>query len=119
MNLDRIAEAVRAPPARDVAPAFHLPRTSNSSRETLENSSSESSDTELAVGINTTERGKQSSFGAVQRNCFVYCGLNQTLGRIPRSVKEKCGEQPGLVSHTIIAPRCMIHRKGEERRTQE
>ncbi|KAI4814062.1 hypothetical protein KUCAC02_003272, partial [Chaenocephalus aceratus] len=47
MNLDRIAEAVRAPPARDVAPAFHLPRTSNSSRETLENSSSESSDTEL------------------------------------------------------------------------
>lgn len=48
MNLDRIAEAVRAPPARDVAPAFHLPRTSNSSRETLENSSSESSDTELA-----------------------------------------------------------------------
>ncbi|KAF1378303.1 hypothetical protein PFLUV_G00189140 [Perca fluviatilis] len=48
MNLDRVAEAVRAPPARDVAPAFHLPRTSNSSRETLENSSSESSDTELA-----------------------------------------------------------------------
>lgn len=48
MNLDRIAEAVRAPPPRDVAPAFHLPRTSNSSRETLENSSSESSDTELA-----------------------------------------------------------------------
>lgn len=48
MNLDRIAEAVRAPPPRDVAPAFHLPRASHSSRETLENSSSESSDTELA-----------------------------------------------------------------------
>lgn len=48
MNLDRLAEAVRAPPPRDVAPAFHLPRTSNSSRETLENSSSESSDTDLA-----------------------------------------------------------------------
>uniref|UniRef100_A0A3Q4GNU6 Paired-like homeodomain 1 n=1 Tax=Neolamprologus brichardi TaxID=32507 RepID=A0A3Q4GNU6_NEOBR len=40
--------AVRAPPPRDVAPAFHLQRTSNSSRETVENSSSESSDTELA-----------------------------------------------------------------------
>lgn len=48
MNLDRITEAARAPPPRDVAPAFHLPRTSNSSRETLENSSSESSDTDLA-----------------------------------------------------------------------
>lgn len=48
MNLDRIAEAARAPPPRDVAPAFHLPRTSNSSRDTLENSSSESSDTDLA-----------------------------------------------------------------------
>lgn len=48
MNLDRIAEAVRAPPPRDVAPAFHLPRTSNSSREALENSSSESSDADLA-----------------------------------------------------------------------
>jgi len=48
MNLDRIAEAVRAPPPRDVTAAFHLQRTSNSSRETLENSSSESSDTELA-----------------------------------------------------------------------
>lgn len=46
--MDRVAEAARAPPPRDVAPAFHLPRTSNSSRETLENSSSESSDTELA-----------------------------------------------------------------------
>lgn len=46
--MDRIAEAARAPPPRDVAPAFHLPRTSNSSRETLENSSSESSDTDLA-----------------------------------------------------------------------
>lgn len=48
MNVDRIAEAARAPPPRDVAPAFHLPRTSNSSRDTLENSSSESSDTDLA-----------------------------------------------------------------------
>lgn len=57
MNLERLAEAVRAPPQppqppppqpRDVAPAFHLPRSSNSSRETLENSSSECSDTDLA-----------------------------------------------------------------------
>ncbi|XP_070838998.1 pituitary homeobox 1 isoform X1 [Chaetodon auriga] len=55
MNLDRIAEAVRAPPPRDVAPAFHLPRTSNSSRDTLENSSSESSDTELAEKERSTE----------------------------------------------------------------
>lgn len=55
MNLERLAEAVRAPPQpppppqpREVAPAFHLPRSSNSSRETLENSSSECSDTDLA-----------------------------------------------------------------------
>lgn len=53
MNLERLGEAVRAPPQpppqpRDVAPAFHLPRSSNSSRETLENSSSECSDTDLA-----------------------------------------------------------------------
>lgn len=57
MNLERLAEAVRSPPQppqppppqpRDVAPAFHLPRSSNSSRETLENSSSECSDTDLA-----------------------------------------------------------------------
>lgn len=47
--MDRLAEAVRAPPPpRDVAPAFHLQRAPNSSRETLENSSSESSEAELA-----------------------------------------------------------------------
>ena len=48
MNLDRIAETVRPPPARDMASTFHLPRTSNGARETLQNSSSESSDTEIA-----------------------------------------------------------------------
>ncbi|XP_023700543.1 pituitary homeobox 1-like isoform X1 [Paramormyrops kingsleyae] len=48
MNLDRISEAVRPQPARDMASTFHLPRTSSSKRETLDNSSSESSDTEIA-----------------------------------------------------------------------
>lgn len=48
MSLDRIAETVRPPQARDMASTFHLPRTSNTTRETLENSSSESSDTEIA-----------------------------------------------------------------------
>uniref|UniRef100_A0A4W5MKM2 Homeobox protein n=1 Tax=Hucho hucho TaxID=62062 RepID=A0A4W5MKM2_9TELE len=49
MNLDRIAETVRSTPTRDMqASTLHLPRTSNNSRETLENSSSESSDTEIA-----------------------------------------------------------------------
>uniref|UniRef100_A0A8C7DE29 Homeobox protein n=1 Tax=Oncorhynchus kisutch TaxID=8019 RepID=A0A8C7DE29_ONCKI len=47
MNLDRIAETVRPPPTRDMASTFHLPRTANNTRETLENSSSESSDTEI------------------------------------------------------------------------
>uniref|UniRef100_H3DFA1 Homeobox protein n=1 Tax=Tetraodon nigroviridis TaxID=99883 RepID=H3DFA1_TETNG len=56
MNLDRIAEAARAPPPRDGAPAFHLPRSSNSRRETLENSSSESSDTDLAEKERSAEQ---------------------------------------------------------------
>ncbi|XP_070980766.1 pituitary homeobox 1-like [Oncorhynchus clarkii lewisi] len=47
MNLDRIAETVRPPPTRDMASTFHLPRTANNTRETVENSSSESSDTEI------------------------------------------------------------------------
>ena len=51
MNLDRIAEAARPPPARDAASTFHMPpRGSSSARAILENSSSESSDTELAAG---------------------------------------------------------------------
>ncbi|XP_058852549.1 pituitary homeobox 1-like isoform X2 [Acipenser ruthenus] len=48
MNLDSIPEAVRPPPARDMASTFHLPRSSDSAREPIENSSSESSDTEIA-----------------------------------------------------------------------
>ncbi|KAI1902880.1 hypothetical protein AGOR_G00020860 [Albula goreensis] len=48
MNLDRIPEAVRPQPTRDMTSTFHVPRTSSSTRETLENSSSESSDTEIA-----------------------------------------------------------------------
>ncbi|XP_046870395.1 pituitary homeobox 1 isoform X1 [Hypomesus transpacificus] len=56
MNLDRIAETVRPPPARDMASTFHLPRTSNGARETLQNSSSESSDTEIAEKERSVEQ---------------------------------------------------------------
>lgn len=48
MNLDSIPDAARPPPARDMASTFHLPRSSDSAREPMENSSSESSDTEIA-----------------------------------------------------------------------
>ncbi|XP_041078648.1 pituitary homeobox 1-like isoform X1 [Polyodon spathula] len=46
MNLDRRPEAVRPP--RDMTSTFHMPRSSESAREPVENSSSESSDTEIA-----------------------------------------------------------------------
>ncbi|XP_051789434.1 pituitary homeobox 1 isoform X1 [Erpetoichthys calabaricus] len=48
MNLDRVPEVVRPPPARDMASSFHLQRPSDSTREALEQSSSESSDAEIA-----------------------------------------------------------------------
>lgn len=47
MNLERLPESLRPQPSHDMASNFHLQR-STETRDPIENSASESSDTELA-----------------------------------------------------------------------
>lgn len=64
MSLERLPEGLRPPqpPPHDMGPAFHLARASDP-REPLENSASESSDTELP-GKRGSRRGAHGACGA-------------------------------------------------------
>lgn len=61
MSLERLPEGLRPPPPQphDMGPAFHLARTADP-REPLENSASESSDTELP-GKSGSPRGARGT----------------------------------------------------------
>lgn len=63
MSLERLPEGLRPPPPpHDMGPAFHLARAADP-REPLENSASESSDTELPGKRRSPARRAQSMLG--------------------------------------------------------
>ncbi|NWZ20657.1 PITX1 protein, partial [Asarcornis scutulata] len=72
MNLERLPESLRPQPSHDMASSFHLQRSSEP-RDPIENSASESSDTEVP------EKQKQTN--------------KQKIPRHPTAEKERSGEQ--------------------------